>query len=173
MLLQWQLYWPVLAVGLVIGVVTGFIAFRRFDRSKRKLLVFGAGIAATLAATALWHGPFGTAGVFRHQVETTARTTLDYYEMSDVEARLRSDPLERTLLLSGPADDFQRSELIRILGYAPGVAAVQWRDTGQGSSHPLPLLAEVELWSLVAFALGLLLSYLIELRRRARAEWRW
>ena len=172
MLLLWDLYWPALVVALVIGVVTGVIAYRKRGR-RRYLLVHAAGIAAVLAATALWHGPIGTAEQFRSGVETTVHDTLDYYEMTQVRAGLESDPLGRTLQLSGQADAFQRSELIRILGYAPGVAGVRWQDTGQGSSHPLPLLAEVELWSLVAFGLGLLLAYLIELRRRARAEWRW
>lgn len=37
----------------------------------------------------------------------------------------------------------------------------------------IPLLAEAELVSLVGFGLGLLLAYLVELRRRANAEWRW
>ena len=37
----------------------------------------------------------------------------------------------------------------------------------------MPLVAEACLLSLVGFSLGLLLAYLIELRRRANAEWRW
>jgi len=32
----------------------------------------------------------------------------------------------RTMVLSGPADPFQRSELVRIMGEVPGVAAVRW-----------------------------------------------
>ena len=37
----------------------------------------------------------------------------------------------------------------------------------------IPLVAEILLLTLVGFALGALLAYLIELRRRANAEWRW
>lgn len=173
MLLLWDLYWPVLAAGLIIGVVTGTIAYRPVGRRMYSLAVHAAGVAATAAATAIWHWPVGTSATFRTTVETTVRDTLDYYEMSQVNAALEQDPLGRTLLLSGVADDFQRSELIRIMGDVPGVAEVQWQDSGQGASHLLPLLAEVELWSLVAFGTGLLLSYLVEVRRRARAEWRW
>jgi hypothetical protein len=184
-LLLWDLYWPALAVALVIGVIAGMVAFgpARFrsaeeqaDSSRwrrvRKLALL-IGIVAVLASMALWHGPAGAAGRFVNAVESVARSTLDYYEMGRVEAGLERNPLGRTMLLSGTADDFQRSELVRILGEIPGVGAVEWRDSGQGSSFPLPLIVEVELWSLAAFGLGVLLSYLIELRRRARAEWRW
>jgi hypothetical protein len=37
----------------------------------------------------------------------------------------------------------------------------------------MPLLGEALLLSLVGFAIGLLIAYLIELRRRANADWRW
>ncbi len=37
----------------------------------------------------------------------------------------------------------------------------------------MPLLAEAILFSLGGFAVGMLLSYLLELRRRARADRRW
>lgn len=37
----------------------------------------------------------------------------------------------------------------------------------------MPLVAEVLLLALAGFALGAVLAYLIELRRRAQAEWRW
>ena len=37
----------------------------------------------------------------------------------------------------------------------------------------IPLVAEVGLGILAAFGLGTLLAYLLELRRRARVDWRW
>ena len=37
----------------------------------------------------------------------------------------------------------------------------------------MPLIVEVMLLALAAFAIGALLAYLIELRRRANAQWRW
>ena len=37
----------------------------------------------------------------------------------------------------------------------------------------IPLIAEILLLALSGFALGSLLAYLIELRRRANANWRW
>ena len=37
----------------------------------------------------------------------------------------------------------------------------------------MPLIVEACLLALAGFSLGLLLAYLVELRRRAYAEWRW
>ena len=88
--------------------------------------IFIAGIAATLAATALWHGPLGAGDRLARQAETSARATLDYYELPMIQAKLQRSPLSRRLVLSGPADDFQRSELVRILDSTPGVIEVRW-----------------------------------------------
>ena len=91
--------------------------------------------------------------------------------MEPVNAVVVRAPLRRSLVLSGPADDFQRSELVRILNDVPGVGEVHWTETS--GSFILPLLAEVELAELISFGLGLLLAYLIELRRRYNAQWSW
>ena len=37
----------------------------------------------------------------------------------------------------------------------------------------MPLIAEILLLTLVAFGVGSVLGYLVELRRRANASWRW
>jgi hypothetical protein len=37
----------------------------------------------------------------------------------------------------------------------------------------IPLIVEASAMSLIGFSIGLLLAYLVELRRRANAEWRW
>ena len=37
----------------------------------------------------------------------------------------------------------------------------------------IPLIVEVALLALVGFSAGLILAYLMELRRRANSEWRW
>ena len=88
--------------------------------------IFAAGIAATLAAGALWHGPGGAGETFAARAEALARATLDHYEMTEVTARLERSPLSRTMILFGPADAFQRAELVRILDDVPGVAEVRW-----------------------------------------------
>jgi hypothetical protein len=72
-------------------------------------------------------------------------------------------------MLSGPADDFQSSELVRIIGSIPGVSSARWSSTGGG----IPLIVEGAAVSLLGFLLGLLLAYLVELRRRYNAQWNW
>ena len=79
--------------------------------------------------------------------------------------------MTRTLVLSGPADDFQRAELVRILNDVGGIGAVHWAD--RPAPFMLPLLLEVELAALLSFGLGLLLAFLLELRRRSNAQWSW
>ena len=91
-----------------------------------RAVIFFSGIAATIAASALWHGPLGAGERLATRAEKIARATLDYYEMSAVSARLARHPLSRVIILSGPADDFQRSELLRIMSQVPGVNEVRW-----------------------------------------------
>lgn len=171
MLLLWDLYWPPLVAALVVGVIAGAISYRAGATRKRRLMAIAAGVVGALSVAALWHGPFGAAGRFESNVHSAARTTLENWEMTQVRAQLDDGMLDRTLLLSGPADDFQRGALVRIMGGIPGVSNARWSDAAGGFEPPL--LAEVELWALVAFGLGLMLAYLVEMRRRARAEWRW
>lgn len=125
------------------------------------------GIAATLAATCLWHGPGGAGERFAGTIDRTMRATLDHYEMPAVAARLQRDPLTRRLLLDGPADAFQRGEIARIALEVPGLAAVHW-DGPRNPPRALPLLAEVMLMTLAAFAIGVVLAYIAALRRRSR-----
>lgn len=160
----WNYFWPAFAVGLLIGAIGGLIAFRR----RRRALLIGGGLALSLAAAALWHGPLGAADRFQGQVERAARQTLDYYEMTAVTARLHHGPLTRRMRLAGPADDFQRSELVRIMDELPGVSGARWSGAGG-----LPLIAEVGVVALAGFLIGLLLAYLVELRRRYNAQWKW
>lgn len=175
----WDHYWPAITVALVIGAFVGTIAFRasletRVRRiSTKRTIALMVGIAVVLALTALWHGPLGASRRFAAHVEGEARQILHDYEMIDVRAQLKHAPLRRTLVLAGPADDFQRSELVRILDAAPGVANVHWAGAPETARLRLPLLAEAKLSALAGLGLGLVLSYLLELRRRSRTEWRW
>lgn len=89
-------------------------------------VIFLLGLAAVIGFTALWHGPLGAAEKLAGQVESDARRTLDHYELPMIQAKLQRAPLSRRLILSGPADDFQRSELVRILNETPGVLDVRW-----------------------------------------------
>jgi len=181
----WSYLWPLLAAGLFIGALAGSIAFRKgaqidgglvdgrsADRTpgrRKRWIALAAGAVASLAATGLWYGPMGASALFTSRVERAARITLDNYEMPRIASHLYRTPLSRRLILSGEADDFQRSELARILGTIPGIREVRWSSKGGG----LPLIAESALVALLGFLLGLLLAYLVELRRRYNAQWNW
>ena len=65
--------------------------------------------------------PWAEAALF-----AAARAELEHQEMTGVTARLERSPLRRRLLLSGPADDFQQRELVRIMDQIPGVSGVRW-----------------------------------------------
>jgi hypothetical protein len=92
--------------------------------TRRTVLLVG--LAATVGFSALWHGPLGAGERLALQSETSARRTLDYFELPMIQAHLQRRPLARRLILSGPADDFQRAELVRILDETPGVLDVRW-----------------------------------------------
>lgn len=159
----WAYFWPLFALGLLAGGIFGTVWLRR-----KRPAILAAGAALTLAGTALWHGPLGAGDRFAAQVETAARTALVDWEMPQVQARLNRGPLTRRLRLSGPADDFQRSELVRIMGAVPGASGASWSE-----APGTPLLLEAALVSTLGFLLGLLLAYGVELRRRYNAEWKW
>ena len=169
MSLLWSLYWPVVAAGFLIGLIVGWFALRLGTARRRRwgLIAIGLGLATTIAS--LWHGPGGAGERVERVIESSARAELDRLELPFISAELRR-PLTRTLILSGPADDFQRSELPSYMLEIPGVAAATWSARG---GYPLPLLLEAAIAAVIAFLLGLLLTYLIELRRRANAHWRW
>ena len=178
----WDLYWPVLTAAVIVGLVAGWLLFRSRkallagekadmpDGPRRRNLILPAAIASSIAIGAVWH--FAGAGDrLATDVEAAARSELVRLEMGSVGALIERDPLRRELALAGPADDFQRSELSRIMAEVPGVAEAHWG--GDRSALPLPLMVEACLLSLAGFLLGLLLAYLVELRRRANAGWRW
>ncbi len=187
MIVLWHFYWPAVLAALIVGVIAGRYAFRRevpppragqdapepmpANPNRRRTFLFG-GLTAALLLTGGWHLARGS-GQFTHFVETSAASQLRQLEMTQVSAKLEGSPLRRTLLLQGSADNFQRGELIRIMSDAPGASSARWINPPQGSSNLLPLIAEAGILALIGFALGLLLSFLLELRRRSNAKWRW
>jgi hypothetical protein len=162
----WSYFWPALGAGLLPGVIAGVIGFR--PRAKQTLNL-AAGLVISLAAAALWHGPLGAADRFAAEVDRNARRTVVYYEVPQVKARLHRGPLTRRMLLSGTVDDFQRGELIRLMEDIPGVRQASW-SSGSGG---LPLIVEGGAAAFLGFLFGLLLAYLVELRRRYNAQWNW
>src|SRR5690348_6926689 len=163
----WSYFWPPFGAGMAVGILGGAFAFRRRRDRRNVALAIGA-IAAILVAT-LWHGPMGAADRFSGAVERRVRATFVYYEIPEVSGHLHHDPLTRRVLLSGPADDFQRSELVRLIEDIPGVREARWSADGGG----IPLIAEGVAAALLGFLFGLLLAYLVELRRRYNAQWNW
>ena len=92
--------------------------------SRRIILL--SGMAAVIGFAALWHGPLGAGDRLAIKAEAAARAQLDRDEMFQVQARIQRRPLSRRLIVSGPADDFQRGEIIRRLDGIPGILDVQW-----------------------------------------------
>ena len=125
------------------------------------------GAAATLAASFVWHGPGGAGERFALEADRIIRTTLDHYEMPAVTARMQRAPLTRRLMIDGPADNFQRSEIKRISLEVPGISTAHWAGP-RDPARAIPLLAEIMLLALTCFAIGVVVAYVIALRRRSR-----
>jgi hypothetical protein len=117
----------------------------------------------------LWHGPLGAADRLASDIERRARATFVFYEIPQVSGHVHHDPLTRRVLLSGPADDFQQRELVRLIDEIPGVSGASWSADGGG----VPLIVESAAAAVLGFLLGLLVAYLVELRRRYNAQWTW
>ena len=160
----WTYFWPLFAIGVVAGGLFGSFAMRR-----RRRWLFAVGFAVTLAGAFVWSGPLGAADRLVASIESQAAAALRDYEMTMVQARLHRAPLTRRLMLSGPADDFQRSELVRIMETIPGVSSASW----SGDSGGRPLLLDGIAVGVLGFLAGLMLAYVVELRRRYNAQWKW
>ena len=180
----WDYFWPVFAAGLVIGTIAGWIASRvkivrhrerpnepDFIRKPRRwrITVLASGLAVAIAAALVWHGPLGAADRLTSDVERIARQVLvDFDAPAGITVRIHHGPLTRQLILSGPADDFQRAEASRLLSQIPGVSQAVWTPT-----IAIPLIVECAIASVLGFLCGLLIAYLLELRRRYNAQWTW
>ena len=162
-------FWPSFAVGAVVGATALTVIFRRKLQGFRKWLVFDISVGVAALCSLLWSGPLGGGRRFIDAVEPTARATLDYYEMTQIKAQLGRAPLTRQLILEGPADDFQTSELVRLMSQLPGVSDATW----QGGNGALPIIVEGALVAIAGFLVGGLLAYLLELHRRYNAQWSW
>ncbi|MEO7654714.1 MAG: hypothetical protein ABIS23_03410 [Sphingomicrobium sp.] len=162
-------FWPSFVAGVVIGAIVLTLIVRKWREGFRKWLVIDLGVFTATVASLLWSGPLGGGRRFIDAVEPLARSTLDYYEMTQVTARLGSGPLTRQLLLEGPANDLQRSELVRLMGQIPGVSNAAW----SGGNGAIPIIVEGALVACAGFLLGMLLAYLLESHRRYNAQWSW
>ena len=159
----WAYFSPPFAAGLVLALIGGLIAFRRNEKLP---MIVAAALACACAL--IWHGPLGAADRLTKQIESTSRMSLDSYEMPMIASHVHHHPLTRAIQLSGPADDFQRSELALIQNQIPGVSFVSW--TGKGG---LPLIVEGLIAALLGFLIGGAVAYVAERRRRYNAQWTW
>ena len=97
-------------------------------------LKFLAGLAAALAVGWLHHGPLGAGERFVDALEARAKLRLKVTNLP-VNVRMERDPLSRTAVLWGEANDFQREGLGSYPGIndrirtIPGVAGVRWEQT--------------------------------------------
>jgi hypothetical protein len=115
-----------------------------------KLLI---GLAVALAAGWVSHGPLGRGALYLDVIEARAGGMVRYAHLAGVQIHMQRDPMARTAILSGPANDFQREGIGDLEGIngriesIPGVAGVRWTD--EPPRFVMPLLAETLL--LVAF----------------------
>lgn len=163
-----DLYWPVCALGLLAGTIGATIMFRRKQIGLARLHPLAPAYLVAAAGALLWIGPLGAADRFVSKVDRSARLTLDFYEVPMIDGRLERAPLRRNLLLAGPADDFQTSELARLFSQLPGVKRAEWKPTPS-----LPVWIEALAAAAAGFLLGMGLAYLFELHRRYNAQWKW
>jgi hypothetical protein len=164
--LLWTIFWPMTVGAAAIGAVAGVLYFGPYGvtRQRRRSILLG-GFAVTILIAVLSSGPLGGARRFVGRDESVARATLVHYEMAPVSAHYERSPLRRRMILAGPADDFQRTELVRIMEELPGVSEARWNR--KPATFPLPFIVEVMLLALVGYIVGLILAYVVELRRRS------
>lgn len=161
----WAYFWPPFGAGIAVAIIAGAFAFRR---PRKRILALALGVILALGLAALWHGPGGAANRFTKSVEQVVREALVNNEIPEVNGHLQRGPLTRRVLLSGPADDFQRREVVNLMNVVPGVESASW-----SGGTAIPLIAEGGIAAILGFLLGLLVAYLMELRRRFNAQWNW
>ena len=131
----------------------------------------GLGLAASILLALAWHGPGGAAARMARAIETDIAQMLRYYEMDAVSGRLERGPLRRRILYRGPADDFQRTQLVIEAEHRPGVGEARWNRPSDPLRYPLPLWFEAVALATAAFVLGMVVAYAGSLRRREERRW--
>ena len=162
-------FWPALLIGVVAGIIAGTIQWRRRIVGTRRAGLIGTAATLAIAGYLVWSGPLGAADRFITAVEQPIRQMLVNYEMEQVSAELRREPLRRQIVYRGPADDFQRTELVFMAEVWPGVASATWNL----KVRAIPIVIEGAAVAIAGLLLGLLIAYLVELRRRTNADWSW
>jgi hypothetical protein len=132
---------------------------------------FLIGLAAVMLLGWLYHGPLGNGERLVGQLEAQARTAVAGAEVPGVTVTLPRDPLARTAILSGPANDLQRNGmgsqkgLNGMVAEVEGISGVRWSDDGDGA-RVIPLLLETLATLLLAYLVGLALAWLLFGRKK-------
>lgn len=101
----------------------------------QRWLKIALGLAASLFAGWIYHGPAGGGERFIDALEARAqlRVSPQVTSLPGITVRMERDPLSRTAVLSGEANDFQRDGipgrypgLNQRVGSIPGIASVRW-----------------------------------------------
>ena len=136
-----------------------------------RLTKFLIGLAAVLLFGWLYHGPLGNGERLISQLEAQARTAVAGAEVPGVTVALPRDPLARTAILSGPANDLQRNGmgsqkgLNDMVAEVEGISGVRWSDD-TGGARIMPLLLETLATLVLAYLVGLGLAWVLFGRKK-------
>jgi hypothetical protein len=131
------------------------------------------GLVAALLMGWLWHGPGGQGEALIAGLERQAQEAAAQTELPGISVRLGHDPLSRTAIVRGTANDLQREGLGSQWGVkdyirnVPGVGGVRWEDEPGGNG--LPLLVETLLIIGLAYLAGFGLGALLFGRRKRQS----
>ncbi len=130
------------------------------------------GLLLALAAAWIWHAPLGHGERLIGRLQAEAEQAVAGTELADIRVRLSRDPLARTAILSGPANDLQREGLGSQMGLSDyvreveGISGVRWADEPDAGRRVVPLLLETSALAALAYFIGLSLGWLLWGRRR-------
>lgn len=129
-----------------------------------RIVKFLIGLAAVILFGWIYHGPMGGGERLVGALEAQAKERVAETEVPGVTVGLSRDPLARTVILSGPANDLQREGLGSqkglndLVGEIEGVAGVRWADQ-PAEGAIMPLLAETLGALLIAYLVGVGLAW--------------
>lgn len=130
------------------------------------------GLLLALAVGWIWHGPLGYGERLVDRLQGEAEQGVAKSELAGIEVRFSRNPLARTAILSGPANDLQREGLGSQMGVndlvreVDGIAGVRWTDEPGAGRRIVPLLLETLALAALAYLVGLGLGWFIWGRRR-------
>jgi hypothetical protein len=127
---------------------------------------FLIGLAAVGTMGWVHHGPLGNGEALVRGIETQVQAAVAKTEVP-VELHLSRDPLSRTAIISGKADEFQREGQGNLKGIndivreTEGVAGLRWADApADQGPRAMPLLLETLIPMFLAYLLGTAIAWL-------------